>query len=193
MKSTLAVIAFLVAVPAAAQTLNGFYVGASVGQSEAKSWCSGADVGVSCDDTSTAWKVFGGYQFNRYLAAEAGYTNLGRFKASLDPLTDEAKVTAWEAAAIGIAPLADRLSAFGRLGLYRANVKETTNFAGDFENDNNDLTFGAGLAYQFTPHFGLRGEWQRYRNVGGGDVALGSGEGQKSNIDVFSLGALWRF
>ena len=67
------------------------------------------------------------------------------------------------------------------------------NFAGNFEHDNNDVTFGAGLAYQFTANFGLRGEWQRYRNVGGGDVALGAGEGQKSNVDVFSIGALWRF
>ena len=193
MKSVLALIAFLVALPAAAQTLGGFYAGASVGQSEAKSWCSGVDVGVSCDDTSTAWKIFGGYQINRYLAAEAGYARLGKFTASLGPASDEAKVTAWEAAALGIAPLADRLSAYGRLGLYRATVKETTNFAGNFEHDNNDLTFGAGLAYQFTAHFGLRGEWQRYHNVGGGDVALGAGEGQKSNIDVFSIGALWRF
>ena len=36
--------------------------------------------GVSCDSKDTAWKFFGGYQFNRNLAAELGYTDLGKIK-----------------------------------------------------------------------------------------------------------------
>src|SRR5258708_6415930 len=104
MKSALAVFAITAsafALPAAAQVdKSAFYLGAGVGQSKAKDWCTGAG-GFSCDDKKTAWKAFGGYQFNRYLSAELGYANLGKFTASGFGLTDEAKVTAWDLSAIG--------------------------------------------------------------------------------------------
>jgi OOP family OmpA-OmpF porin len=34
---------------------------------------------VSIDDRETAYKLFGGYQANRYLGFEAGYFNLSKF------------------------------------------------------------------------------------------------------------------
>jgi len=190
--------ASLVALPAAAQVgMSGFYVGAGLGQSKAKDWCGGGGAD-SCDDKDKAWKIFGGYQITRNIAAEIGYTRLGKFTASFtDPtfglLTDEAKVTAWEASALAGAPLVDRLWIFGRLGVYRGTVKESTNFAGDFSHDNNNFTFGLGLSYDIIPQLAVRGEWQRYYQVGGGDVALGAGVGQKSDVDVFGISALWRF
>ena len=59
---------------------RGFYVGGSLGRSEMKDSCK--DVTISCDKTDKAWKIFGGYQFTRRLAAELGYTDLGETKAS---------------------------------------------------------------------------------------------------------------
>ena len=199
MKSAIAVFAVTAsafALPAAAQpNTSAFYLGAGIGQSKAKDWCSGTGgTGISCDDKKTAWKAFGGYQFNRYLSAELGYANLGKFTASFGSATDEAKVTAWELSAIGAWPvMADRLSIFGRLGAYRAKVKEDINIGGSASHDNNDVTLGFGLQYDFTRNLGVRGEWQRYQKVGGGDVALGAGTGEKSNLDVFGISALWRF
>jgi OmpA-OmpF porin, OOP family len=185
--------AALVALPAAAQmNMSAFYAGVGVGQSKAKDWCGGGGADT-CDDKDTAWKVFGGYQFTPNFAAEIGYSKLGKFHASLAGLTDDAKVTAWELSALGAWPILPRFSVFGRLGLYRATVKETTNFAGDFEHDNNDWTFGLGLQYDVTRNLGLRGEWQRYRKIGGGDVAFGPDVGQKSDLDVLGISALWRF
>jgi OOP family OmpA-OmpF porin len=185
--------AALVALPAAAQmNMSAFYAGVGVGQSKAKDWCGGGGADT-CDDKDTAWKVFGGYQLTPNFAAEIGYSKLGKFHASLAGLTDDAKVTAWELSALGAWPILPRFSVFGRLGLYRATVKETTNFAGDFEHDNNDWTFGLGLQYDVTRNLGLRGEWQRYRKIGGGDVAFGADVGQKSDLDVLGVSALWRF
>ena len=131
------VIASAVALPAAAQ----FYVGGGFGQSKAKDWCANAG-GISCDDRDTAWKAFGGYQFNRNFAAELGYTNLGEFKASAGGLTDNAKVNAWELSALAAWPFMNQFAVYGRLGAYRANVKEETNFVGNFEHSNTDLTYG---------------------------------------------------
>jgi OOP family OmpA-OmpF porin len=196
--AAIGVAAALVALPAAAQSsLSGFYVGAGVGQSKAKDWCGGGGFD-SCDDKKTAWKVFGGYQISPNIAVEAGYAKLGKFTASFtDPtlglLTDEAKVSAWEASALAGLPLAGGLSIFGRLGIYRGTVRESTNFAGDFSHDNNDFTYGAGLGFDVTRNVGVRAEWQRYNKMGGGDVALGAGVGQKSDVDVLGISALWRF
>jgi OOP family OmpA-OmpF porin len=196
MKSVVAAVglsAALVALPAAAQlNLSPLYAGVGVGQSKAKDFCSGGGFDT-CDDKDTAWKVFGGYQFTPNFAAEIGYSNLGKFGATFAGLTDDAKVTAWEFSALGAWPIMPRFSVFGRLGVYRATVKETTNFAGNFEHDNNDWTFGLGLQYDITRNLGVRGEWQRYRKIGGGDVAFGAAVGEKSDLDVLGISALWRF
>lgn len=175
---------------AAAQ--GAFYVGGGFGQSKAKDWCANAG-GISCDDRDTAWKAFGGYQFNRNFAAELGYTNLGEFKASAGGLTDNAKADAWELSALAAWPFMNQFAVYGRLGAYRANVKEETNFVGNFEHTNSDLTYGLGGQYDFTRNLGLRLEWQRYAKMGGGDVAFGPSPGDKSDVDVFGLSALWRF
>src|SRR4051794_41965837 len=73
----------LVALPAAAQ----FYVGAGVGQSKAKDFCGGGGGFDSCDDKDKAWKVYGGYAFSPYFAAEIGYNDLGRVKGNPPPVT----------------------------------------------------------------------------------------------------------
>ena len=191
--AVIGVAAALLALPAAAQSaMSGFYVGAGVGQSKAKDWCAlgGFD---SCDDKKTAWKIFGGYQFTPNFAVDAGYTKLGKFTASFGPETEEAKVTAWEASLLAGAPLVGGLSIFGRLGLYRASVEDVDNLFGTFKHDNNDFTYGLGLGYDFTRNLGVRAEWQRYNKVGGGETALGAGVGQKSDVDVWGISALWRF
>lgn len=38
---------------------------------------------VGGDDKDTAWKFFGGYNFNKYFAAEAAYANLGQAAATI--------------------------------------------------------------------------------------------------------------
>jgi OOP family OmpA-OmpF porin len=132
------------------------------------------------------WKIFGGWQFHRALSAELGYAQLGKVTASEPGLTDEAKATAFELSALASWRFADRFSVFGRLGAYRAQVKEDTNFAGSFSNTNTDLTYGAGFRYDMAANFALRAEWQRYKGVGGGDI-------DKSDVDLLAITALWNF
>ena len=52
---------------------------------------------------------------------------------------------------------------------------------------NTDLTFGFGLRYDLNKSVGVRAEWQRYGDVGGGDI------GGESDVDVISLGVIFRF
>jgi len=186
-KSHLAMLAAaaLFSLPAEAQKApeTGFYVGGALGKSSFKDGCR---LGGSCDDSDTALRIFGGYQINRYVAGELGYVDLGRSKSTAGGLTDDVKATAWELSAVGSVPVVDRFSAFGRLGLYFADVEENTNFTGDSSHSNNDLTYGFGVRYDFTRNLAVRGELQRYSNVGGGNIA-------KSDIDLLVISVLWLF
>ena len=107
--------------PALAQDM-GFYAGLSFGQSSADVDCAGA---TSCDEEDTAWKIFGGYQFNRHLAVELGYTDLGEFSASAPGASFTVEATAFEVSAVGMLPLGDKFSVFGRIGMYKADTDAT--------------------------------------------------------------------
>jgi len=176
------------ALPAAAQTsMSNFYVGATLGQSTAQDACNDlAGTGISCDDSDTAFKIFGGYQINRNFAAELGYADLGKAKADAAGLTAEIKSSAWDLSLIGSYPINEQFSIFGRLGVYMADTKADTNFGINESHSNNDLTYGFGARYDVTQNLGLRAEWQRYSQVGGGDIG-------KSDVDVLGVTALWKF
>src|SRR3984885_14934034 len=74
----------------------GWYTGFNAGQSRAKIDDSRIADGllddgltttsISNDDRHFGFKAFGGYEFNRYFALEAGYFNLGRFGFTADTL-----------------------------------------------------------------------------------------------------------
>ena len=185
MSAALALATAAFALPAVAQDA-GFYIGASVGNSKTGDSCSDLAAGVSCDDKTTTLKLLGGYQFNRYIAAELGYSDsLAKVSASGGGLTEDLKVRALELVAIPSYPIGD-FSVFGKLGVYAARTEDKTNFAGDVSESNSNVTFGAGVGYRIHRNFSARLEWQRYSKVGGGDLG-------KDDIDVLSVGALYHF
>jgi OOP family OmpA-OmpF porin len=164
------------AAPAMAQMrMSSAYIGGGFGQSKIKDACNG------CDDKDTAIKLFGGYQFNRTFAAELGYNMLG--KASGGGASVEA--TAWELSAVAGLPVANQFSVLGRLGLYHGEFKPS-GIPGVSTKSNNGLTFGFGVQYDLNRNLGLRGEWQRFNNMGGGGFV-------ETDVDVLSISALWRF
>src|SRR5262245_38748182 len=166
---SLALVAGLVAaLPAVAQSARDddashFYGGGSVGRN---------------DNEETTWGLFGGWQANRWLGAEFGYKDLG--KQVIGGTTIDA--TAWELVGVGRFPFLERFAAYGKLGAYRGQVK-----GGGISEDTTETTYGAGLEYNFTRNIAVRGEWQRYSDLGGG------GFGAKSDLDVASLSVLYRF
>jgi OOP family OmpA-OmpF porin len=166
--------------PALAQD-TGFYIGGAVGQANMDGACEGLPAGVSCDDKDTAWRVFGGYQFNRNFAAELGYANLGEATASGLGVSAAVEVTAWDLVAVGLLPLGSNFSVYGKLGMYSGEAELTSNVGISEEDSGSDITFGVGVRYDFTRNLGVRAEWQRYNDVN--DEAL----------DVMSIGVLWRF
>ena len=137
----------------------------------------GGGVGVN-DDTESTWRLFGGYRVNRNAAVELGYADLS--EATIGGNT--ANADAWELSGLGMVPLGERFSAYGRLGFYRAEAR-----GGGISETNIDLTFGLGAQYEVNRNVGVRLEWQRYADLGGGAF------GGVTDQDVVWLNAIYRF
>ena len=161
--------AFAIAAPAAAQ----FYIGATIGQAEFKEGCLGTG---ECDDKDSAWRILGGFQFSKFFALELGYYDFGEASSGATNLEAEAL----ELVAVGSFHLTDRFSVYGKVGGYQGTLK-----GGGIDEDNTDLTYGFGARWDFTKRLGVRGEWQRYDSLGGGN--------QKTDVDVLSIGLIFSF
>ena len=196
-----------IATPFAAADDTGWYGGFNIGQSKSKiddtritSGLLGggfATTSITDDDRDSGYKIFGGYRFNRNLALEGGYFDLGKFgfTATTVPagtLNGNIKLRSLNLDAVGILPITGKFSAFGRIGFNYAEARDT--FAGTgFVNVLNpnpskhdtNYKFGLGVQYDFTQSFGMRVEAERYR--------IDDAVGNKGDIDLVSVGLVYRF
>ena len=183
----LGLLAAAVAGPAAAQD-PGLYVGGSLGFVQYKDSCK--LLIVPCDDHDTAWRAFGGYQFTRHVGVELGFADLGAATGSGAAGSFALEVKeAFDLTAVFSIPVASYLSGLLRVGMYRARTTLDVQVAGSPATHdggtNSGFSFGLGAETRLGP-LGVRAEWQRYANVG----VASTGE---DDLDVFSLGVLFRF
>ena len=205
---TLGLVAFAaIAGPFAMAEHTGWYVGGSGGQSRAtiddvritNSLTAGGfnSISITDHDRPTGYKAFGGYQFNKNLALEGGYFDLGQFgfvarTVPAGTLSGTMKLKGVNLDAVGILPITDRFSAFGRVGVNRAEARDTFVGTGRVgvlnpnpsKRDTN-YKYGLGLQFAFTPALSLRTEVERYR--------INDGVGNKGDIDLISVGLVYRF
>lgn len=130
-----------------------FYAGVGAGQSL-------VDEG-SYDDEDTAFSVFGGYQFNRYFALEAGYADLGSLEsnaAGRDLEANSAYLTA-----VGTVPFTEKFSGYAKAGFQRWDLDAgIPAVIGTGDDSGTDPTYGVGLQYRFNDSVALRGEYSRF-------------------------------
>lgn len=186
----------------------GWYAGASVGEAQADVdvqspgavALSNGFTGLSLnkDEDDTAYKIFGGYQFSDYFALEGGYFDLGDYRYNVNALTPgatwtgRAKVRGLNLDLVGILPMGERFSAFGRVGAVYAENKNTYRGYGaatvaSFGDDDNDSThkYGVGLQYRINDNMSARLEAERYE--------IEDAFFDRDRIDVYSLGLVYRF
>ena len=185
-----------------------WYGGFNVGQSRAKidnariaAQLQGAGLtmnAISNNKKDLGYKIFGGYQFNQNFALEAGYFNLGEFgyRATTSPtgtLTGNIKIQGINIDVLGIIPFTEKFSAFGRVGVQYAEAKDHFSSTGAVATPSNpnpsksDTNYkaGVGIQYNFTQSLGMRAEAERYR--------IDDAVGKKGDINLFSLGLVYRF
>jgi OOP family OmpA-OmpF porin len=186
---------------------DGWYGGVSVGRSQADLDNASvvADM-LSTGFTTTSltdfeddngYKLFTGYQFNRNFAIEGGYVSLGEFgyMAELNPLATrrgDTRMMALNIDLVGILPMTDKLSAFGKIGTAYGQSREQFSGHGPvtitrFSNRERemDYTYGAGFQYDVTPQLGMRIEAERF--------TISNNVLRNDNVDLFSLGVVYRF
>ena len=205
---TLSLVALaLIASPYARAQDSGWYLGLNVGQSRAKiddtritSGLLGSGLGVTTlqdHDKDTGFKVFGGYEFNKWFSLEGGYFDLGKmgYTANTLPagtLDGQIKVNGINLDAVLNVPLTKRFSLFGRAGVIYADAKDTFTGTGAVIVVNpspsekaTNYKYGGGLQYDFNKSVGVRAEYERYR--------IKDAIGNTGDLDLASVGLLIRF
>jgi len=148
------------ALPAAAQ---GGYAGASLGQFDDKNL-----------DTTTGFKVFGGYQFNKNFAAEVSFIS-----ASWDVSGTTLDGTGVTLAGVAMAPVSDQVTVFATAGLLSWNAE-----FGPISDSGSNIFFGFGGLFNISRDLAIRAEYGSYKL--GGDIV-------DTTITALTVGAQFRF
>ncbi len=176
--------------PAAAQ----FYLGFSFGRADVEQNLVIPDLldpGGTVDGKDSAFKLYGGYQFNRNFALEVAAVDLGDMAYSGNfSGTPSGTVTGGRVqngglniSAVGVLPLGERLAFFGKAGIFLWS-SEASDLTGGVptisEADGSDLSLGLGASVALTPRASLRAEWERF-------------EMSSSEVDLVSVGLAFSF
>ena len=183
---------------------KGFYVGGSVGYTSLDTLSessinstlatSGITATSSVDDNDLGWKIFGGYNINKYFGLELAYVDLGEADANITvtaPTAATVNATAegdgFTIAGIARYPVSEQFDVFGKVGAFvwdtevTASVASGATTAAISAGDNGtDVMFGFGAEYEIANNFGIRAEWERYKLNG-------------DDADLFSLGLEYDF
>jgi OOP family OmpA-OmpF porin len=186
----MATLAVAAAAPAAyAQDENaGFYLGGGVGQFNAQiDDVDDVDGTVDgWDEDDTAYKFFGGYRMNSFLAFELAYINLGEPSGDVVPgFNVDASVDGFAPYVVGTFPLGEWFEVYGRLGyfFYDATVGVEDGLGGraEFDEESEELVYGAGIGANIGERLNVRFEYERFdfENV--------------DDADALWLTASWKF
>lgn len=122
--------------------------------------------GFDIDADSTAFRLAIGWQFNDYLALEAGYHNFGRFEQTVDvngtTVAVSLKADGFTLGVTGSLPLGERFSLIGRAGTFFWDGDADINGVSQARPEDTNLFLGIGVSYQLTEKLELTGDWSRY-------------------------------
>lgn len=206
-------LALMGSVGAAAPALaveQGPYVGAAIGMSytpidnaeEARDLNAElAPFGLSAmvqpaKQRDTMFKAFAGYRFNRHLAAEFGYHDLGRVSETFTIVSGGAgsgdlrvETKGFTASVVGLLPAGDRVTAFAKVGAHFWDVSSTLGFTGPGGSVTASASatgvspiVGIGVLLHFGERLALRAEYERAPNVGDENKT------GKGDFDLFTVG-----
>jgi OOP family OmpA-OmpF porin len=161
----------------------------------------------SLDDSDIGWGLEVGYRFNRYIAVEAGYVDLGEalYEAIITaddgfetfPVEASSRFVSSgpTAAVLGMLPISERFDVHAKAGMYfadtryRARVRDVDFAENVLHNEvkagENEIFLGLGGAWNISEGYALRFEYQRFLDVGDDDTA-------ETDVDLISLSLLFR-
>ena len=166
----------LIAMPALAADDQGFYAGAGVGQMSVDSDTDLDGTPLSFDDSDTAFRIFGGWQFNENFGLEAGYIDGGSasetFNIEGTDVDVDIDVSGFDLMLRGVLPIGDSFFAFAQVGGIFWDADFAASADGETVSDSDsgeDLAYGAGIGFNFSENAGVRAEYMIY-DISGADV-----------------------
>lgn len=153
--STLVLVGLFVSADVRADEHSGFYIGAGVGEVN--------DNVDGFEGNGVAFKLSGGYELNRYFAAEVAYIFAGTLNDTVDDVDVEVESDGVVVAALGKLPFGETFTLFAKLGYTFYDQKVTASRGSLSFSENNsdeDLLYGAGAEINFGRRFQLRGEYE---------------------------------
>jgi opacity protein-like surface antigen len=182
----------LLSLPAMADENSGLYLGAGIGQGSINTdTVSVPGASYKFDANDFAYKIFGGWRFNKYFAAELDYVDLGNpsDKKSFDDgeggvidLKTEIGVSAFAGYLVGTLPIGIfELSAKLGYTYWDADLKASAEGFSDSASDSGeDFAWGVGAGMTFFDHLNAKIEYEAL------DIS-------DANVDVIWLTGAWRF
>jgi OOP family OmpA-OmpF porin len=174
---------------------TGGYVGLGFGQSNIELNSTDFSYLRTKDETGSAFKIYGGQQFNKNLAVEIGYANLGKATGTgtlgFATASDSYKASALTVAAVGLLPLGD--SGFSFLGMAGLSVNMIEdkfvfgNISGTEKKSKTDFYYGVGAKYAINKNFAVRVQYENFGDAG--DEA----QITRSKLDLTSLNVEYKF
>jgi len=209
MKAIYIAAASIFAIAASPVFAGDLYVLGSVGRTSANlnqgaidaNLRSAGATGVSSNvnETDTGYKLQLGYQVNQNLAVEGGYVNLGKFTYSASFTGGSANATVeadgFNIAALGIIPIDESFSLFGKLGAIRAKLEASVSASGPGGSASGSAStsqwkgnYGVGAIYNFNKNASARLEFEQFHQLGDNNTTGGT-----SNVNMWSLGFAYKF
>jgi OOP family OmpA-OmpF porin len=159
---------------------QSWYAGFGVGESKLDNACVN---GFSCDSKDTSYRLFAGTKFNRWLGAEIGATDFGKW----DRAGGQTKAWAADIAATAGVDLPHNSSVFAKAGAAYTQTEVGGTALGLESGTKKDWSprYGVGGQIGLTQNWALRADWDRYQNV--------SFPGREEDVDVWMLGVQYSF
>jgi OmpA-OmpF porin, OOP family len=174
---------------------TGGYLGLGFGQSNIKLNSTDFSYLRTKDETGDAFKIYGGQQFNKNLAVEIGYANLGKATGTgtlgSAITSDSYEASALSVAAVGLLPLGDNgFSFLGMAGLSVNMIQDKYvfgNISGTETKSKTDFYYGVGAKYAINKNFAVRVQYENFGEAGD------EGQLTRSKLDLTSLNVEYKF
>jgi opacity protein-like surface antigen len=183
--------------PAMAADDGGFYVGAGFGSLEID--IDDFEEGADFTGQDTAYKLFGGWKFNKYIGGELEWIDGGtaeeKYTTGVDTLKAGIDVSGFNLSLLGAFPIGEQFDVFAKLGLFNWNADVDANISGPLcdelieigesckesaSDDGTDFSWGVGANWYFMENFGARAEYQSF-------------EVDEATADSWFISVLWMF
>jgi len=135
----------------------GFYLGGGFGQASEEFLVFNGD--------GPSYRLFGGYSFNRFFAAEAGYLDNGEVGDTFNGVHESLEMQGFYASGLAKWPIGKHFAPFAKLGyIFHDDIRAVsigTQVLSTASSSDSDFIFGGGLEFKLGDNFRLRAEYEK--------------------------------